>query len=120
MKYMLLISFNPTTWESLSEEDRQAVLRGHQEFMEVIRESGELIETRALGDPSTWATVKVRGGAPVETDGPHLEAKEHFAGYYLVDCESPERACELAAMIRDAKYTAMEVRPVVHEAGMEM
>jgi hypothetical protein len=50
---------------------------------------------------------------PVVTDGPYLEAKEFLAGYYLVDCESRERAIELAAMIPDAAFNAMEVRPVM-------
>jgi hypothetical protein len=47
------------------------------------------------------------------TDGPYLEAKEYVAGYYLLDCESKERAIELAAQIPDAKYTAIEVRPLM-------
>jgi len=54
------------------------------------------------------------------TDGPFLEAKEFFAGYYVVDCESRERAIELAAMIPDAKFAAMEVRPIMTLDGPEM
>jgi hypothetical protein len=41
------------------------------------------------------------------------EAKEYLAGYYLIDCESKERALEVAALIRDAKVDGLgiEVRP---------
>ncbi len=37
-------------------------------------------------------TVRVSGGTPVVTDGPLAEAKEHFGGYLIVDCESIARA----------------------------
>ena len=62
----------------------------------------------------------MRDGAPVVTDGPFLEAKEHLAGYYEVDCESIERAVELAAMMPEARYQGVEVRPVMGPAGDEM
>jgi hypothetical protein len=110
---MLLIYFNPTTWDSLTEEEHQAVFSGHAQFMKTIRESGEMIGTEALANPSESAVVRVRSGVPAVTDGPFLEAKEFFAGYYIVDCESRERAIELAAMIPDARFAAMEVRPIM-------
>jgi hypothetical protein len=114
---MLLIYLNPATWESLTEEQREGIFRGHDEFQKVIRESGEMVGTEALSDPSNSAVVRVRDGVPVVTDGPYLETKEFFCGYYLVDCETKERAVELAALIPDAQYTAMEVRPLMSLGG---
>lgn len=119
MKYLLLIHMNPTLFESLSEEDRNAVFGGHDALVRLTRESGELVGFAALADPSNTATVRVRGGVPAVTDGPYVEAKEFLAGYYVVDCETRERAVELAAMIPDAQYTAIEVRPVMESSGME-
>jgi hypothetical protein len=54
------------------------------------------------------------------TDGPYLEVKEHLAGFYVVDCETVERVNELAAMVPDARFAAVEVRPVMEDAGLEM
>jgi len=119
MKYLLLIHMNPTLFESLSEEDRNEVFGGHDALVRLIRESGELVGFAALADPSNTATVRVRGGVPAVTDGPYVEAKEFLAGYYVVDCETRERAVELAALIPDAQYTAIEVRPVMESSGME-
>lgn len=113
MKYMLLIYMNPTIFSSLSEQERDELFRGVDEFVKTVTESGELVDTSPLADPSQTATVKVRDGVPAVTDGPYLEAKEFFCGYYVVDCASKERAIELAAMVPDAKYTAMEVRPLI-------
>ncbi|HVV09442.1 YciI family protein [Amycolatopsis sp.] len=122
MKYLLIMHMNPKIWDSLTEDERNAVMSGHEPFIATIRESGEMISTEALGDPSTSAVVTVTGGTPVVTDGPFLETKEYLAGYYLVDCETRERALELAAMIPDAAIQGMgvEVRPVMFSAGMEM
>jgi hypothetical protein len=63
--------------------------------------------------------VRVRGGQPVVTDGPFVEAKEYLGGFYLIDCESKERAIELAALIPDAKIEGLgvEVRPVMFSDG---
>ena len=117
MKYMLLIYMNPTTWDSLTDDQRDGVFRGHGDFQKIVKESGEFVGTEALTDPSNTAVVRVRDGVPAVTDGPYLESKEFFCGYYIVDCETRERAVELAALIPDAQYTAMEVRPMMSVGG---
>jgi hypothetical protein len=120
VKYMLLIYMNPAIWESLSDEQRNEVFSGHEAFQRTITESGEMIGTEALADPTNSATVRVRDGVPAVKDGPYLESAEFFCGYYLVDCESRERAIELAALVPDARYTAMEVRPFMNQGGPGM
>lgn len=120
MKYLLMIYFNPATWDALSEDQHQAVFTGHNELVKVVRESGEFVGTAALTDPSHTATVRVRDGVPAVTDGPYIESKEYLAGYYLVDCESRQRALELAALIPDARFTAIEVRPLMNFDGADV
>lgn len=120
MKYLLLIQMNPAAFEALTEEERNAVFAGHDAVSAELRESGELLGFVALADPSSSVTVRVRDGAVDATDGPYVESKEFLAGYYAVDCETPERAIEVAAKIPDAAFTAIEIRPVMAEAGLEM
>jgi hypothetical protein len=120
MKYILLIYSSPTTWSALSEEDVEALTREHAALIEELVESGEWVGGNILADPSNTRTVRVRGGVPATTDGPFAEAKEHLAGYDLVDCESPERAAEIAARIPDARLVAVEVRPLVDPAEVGM
>jgi hypothetical protein len=121
MKYLLAMYMNPEVWDGLSEQDKDDVMTGHGEFIRRIRESGEMISTQALGAPSESAVVRVKDGMPAVTDGPFVESKEFLAGYYLVECASPERAYEVAAMIPDAKIDGLgiEVRPVVFFADAE-
>ena len=79
---------------------------------------------RALGY-SLQANAKTAGGRQHPDRDAQFgyiagQAKEFLAGYYAVDCETLERAQELAAMIPDAALTAIEVRPVMADSGLEM
>jgi len=119
MKFLLIMHINPAIMEELTEAERQEIMDGHGEFMKTLRESGEMISTEALADPSQSSVVRVRDGVPVVTDGPYLEAKEFLGGYYLVDVASRDRALELAAMIPDARFNGLgiEVRQVIFSGG---
>ena len=112
MKYLLMIYDNPT-WDRLSETDAEAAVRGHFDFDRMVTESGECVTSAGLADPAESTSVSVRGGEVVTTDGPFVESKELLAGFYLIDCESLDRAVELAALIPDASSRAVEIRPVI-------
>jgi hypothetical protein len=120
MKYLLMIHMNNELFESLSEDARKAVFAAHDAFQGPLKASGELVGWAALADQAKTTTVRVRDGVPAVTDGPYLEAKEYLAGYYMIDVETLERAVELAAMIPDAQYTGIEVRPLMDDSGLEM
>ncbi|GAA3106806.1 YciI family protein [Streptosporangium carneum] len=131
MRYLILIYSNPENWEhpmfsrrpeflSLPEKERDELTRQAEALRGEIVESGELVAGMALADPANTRTVRVRGGVPVTTDGPYLEAKEHLAGCFLVDCDSRERAAEIATRFPDARFTAVEVRPVAAVSGQEV
>jgi len=121
MQFVISMYIGPGAWESLTDEEKAAIGGGHDTFLESLRASGELIVTQALVDPSQAAVVSLRDGQQVVTDGPFLESKEHVGGFYLIDCESKERAIELARQIPDASIPgfAVEVRQVMFTAGME-
>jgi hypothetical protein len=120
VKYMLLIYNNPATYEAWSEAERTALFSEVDHIMTELRESGELVGGEALGDASVTKTVRVRDGVPAVTDGPFAEAKEQMMGFLTVDCETEERAVEIAARWPDARYFAMEVRPVMHTTVVDV
>jgi hypothetical protein len=117
MKYMLLIHDNADTREVFFGEGGAELAAEMDALMAELKESGELVGGEALADPSQTKTVRVRDGVPAITDGPLAEAKEHFGGYLIVDCESIERAIEIAARWPNARFAAMEVRPMMDVAG---
>jgi hypothetical protein len=56
--------------------------------------------------------VSVRNDQVVTSDGPYAESKELLAGFFLLDCESLDRAVEIAARLPEAELGLIEVRPV--------
>lgn len=115
MKFLLTLHMNPTLWATLTDEQKNGVYEGHGAFIELISGTGEMVETKALAEPSETKTVRVKDGATEVDKGAFVESDAFLCGYYVVDVESEERAVELAAMIPDARYTAVEVRKIVHE-----
>lgn len=119
MKYMLLIYDNDDTRELFFGPEGKELVAEIDALMGELKSSGELVGGEALADPSQTKSIRPRDGAPVMTDGPLAEAKEHFAGYLIVDCETPERAAEIAARWPNARFAAMEVRPLMRTGGGE-
>jgi hypothetical protein len=117
VKYLILIHSNAAAWDALSDEQRIAVGAGHTALTEELADSGELIVSHGLADPSMGKRVSVHDGQTMTSDGPFAEAKEHLAGFYLIDCDSIERAIEYAAKTPDAEFGTVEVRPVLNRGG---
>jgi hypothetical protein len=121
VKYVALVYNNPGAFEALSERERDELMRDADAYLQEFTESGELLSGGvALADPSTGKTVRIRNGVPAVTDGPFAEAKEQLAGYYVLDCESLERATEIVTHDPAARFWAVEVRPIMDTAGEEM
>ena len=119
MKYMLLIWEHPDTRKLFFSPEGAELMAEVNAIMNELTESGEMVGGEALADPSNTKTVRVRDGAHVVTDGPFMEAKEHFGGYVMLDCESQERALEIAARWPTTGLAAMEVRPLMDGSGTE-
>lgn len=103
-------------------------IKDHIEFMQELNQeltdSGELVEAQGLSAPNEAKVVRARtDGPPAVTDGPFPEMKEFLAGYWIVECETTERAVEIAARASTAPAPGgipmnmpIQVRPVM-EAG---
>ena len=109
MKYALLIYSQGGEFESLSDDERNAV---YAEDMAVSETSG-VYGGSELHPADMATTVRVRDGQTLTTDGPFAETKEVLGGYYLIDVETLDEALEWGAKIPGAQYGTIEVRPVV-------
>ena len=123
MKYVILIHSNPRPWghptgdfvaehQALPAEQREALESGFETVLTELSERGELVGGEALADPATARLYRWQGGRPLVTDGPYAEAKEHLAGFFLIDVESRERAEEVVAHFSGPGET-VELRPVM-------
>jgi hypothetical protein len=116
VKYVILIYSNPQTrkiWEGLSDAQRAQGWQAYAALSADLTASGELIMSEPLADASLTKRVSVREGRTTTSDGPYAEAKEHLAGFYLIECQTMQRAVEHAARIPEAAYGVVEVRPVL-------
>ncbi len=120
MKYLLMIYGNEELWASFSPEQLSKGIADQDAFNRRFFETGELLGAFGLTDAANAKVVRVRDAQPAVSDGPYLESKEHLASYYVVDVESEQRALEIAAELPFASFRAVEVWPVMHEAGAEM
>jgi hypothetical protein len=130
MKYMILMYSSQQDYDALagkavsgepawSVEDFAAMGTFMESFNRGLAEAGELVETRGLTAPAHTRRIQLQDGAPVITDGPYPETQEVLAGYWIVDCESFDRATEIAAQLTncpnpggDYSSRAIDVRPI--------
>jgi hypothetical protein len=102
-----------------SAEDFAAMGAFMEDFNKGLEESGELVETRGLTAPVHTRRIQVQDGVPVVTDGPYAETDEVLAGYWVVECESFDRATEIAAQlstcppVHAGRATVADVRPIL-------
>jgi hypothetical protein len=119
MKYMLLIYGNEEAFSSVGAETLAEIIRDTDALNRELFESGELVAAYGVADEMNTKMVRVTDGTPVVTDGPYAEAKEYLGSFMIVDCDSLERALEIAARSPSARYWGVEVRPLMHEANIE-
>ena len=130
MKYMILLSGSQRDYDSMSGKDAAsrdawtgadfAALGAFMEsFTTDLATSGELVETRGLTAPVHARRIRLENGVPVVTDGPYAETEEVLAGYWIVDCDSFDRATEIAARLTQipgppqlGEHEWIDVRPI--------
>ena len=114
MKYLCLIYENEKAWESMPQDQANAIMGEYFAFTDEGRKSGKILGGEALEPTHTATTVRVRNGKVSTTDGPFVETKEQLGGFYLVEAKDLNEAIQVAAKIPGARQGAIEVRPVVN------
>ena len=73
--------------------------------------SGTFVFGGALHGPDAATVVGMGDGDLVMTDGPFVEAKEHIAGFYIINADDLDAALAWAGKVVDAISHPIEVRP---------
>ncbi|HET7648690.1 MAG TPA: YciI family protein [Gaiellaceae bacterium] len=104
MKYAILI---------YSSSEGPASPDEHEVYMELSARDSTYGGAQ-LQPVATATTVRVQHDQVLTTDGPFVETKEAFGGFYLIDVENLDDALEFAATVPAARNGgAVEVRPIV-------
>src|SRR2546430_17643131 len=112
MRYLCLL---------IGEPDIEGPVPGTPEFAQMLSDyesatramaaDGALVDSGPLQPPSAAATLRVRDGRPLATDGPFAELKEQIGGYYVLDCADLDEALRRGAAIPPPRRGAVEARP---------
>ncbi len=107
MKYLLSI------WaDGLPAPEELAIMqRECPGWVEEMDGRGVRLLGRELELPETAATVRVRDGDTLVTDGPFAETKEFMAGFDLLECADLDDAIEVAAKHPACWFQTTEIRP---------
>ena len=127
MKYVILIHANPEPWghptstytpegRALPQEQHDEMDRQFEALLTEISASGELVTAEALADPTSSTIYRWSAEGHLATEGPYAEAKEHLAGFFLIDCASRARAEEIATQFA-GPGSAVELRPAMWPGG---
>jgi hypothetical protein len=113
MKFAVLMYTDPAHTEAMSKEARDVVMRKHAALGEELVASGELIGGSGLDAPHETTVLRLGDEGVVADRRPFVTGMvEQLSSYYELECETRERAEEIAARILDDHVTAVEVRHV--------
>jgi len=113
MKYLLLTYLDEKAWLGLGEAERRQMVGEVVPHMERLMANGKFLEGAPLGPTSAAATVRLRDGKPLVTDGPFAETREQVGGYTLIDARDRDEAIAIAAGFLGTRGPAIiEIRAV--------
>ena len=92
-------------------EEMQAFMQRVAALEAEMEASGTFVFGGALHGPDATTVVRVGDGGLVTTDGPFVEAKEHLAGFYIINADDLDAALAWAEKVADATNHPIEVRP---------
>jgi len=61
-----------------------------------LKAEGHWVFAGGLAEPRTATVIDNRNGAALVTDGPFVETKEHFVGFWIIEAPNGDVALQLA------------------------
>jgi hypothetical protein len=116
MLYSILVFGAEGVVEALSEVEQEAVLKVHRDLKARLEKDGTYRTSVQLMPPSTASHVRLKQQKTIVMDGPFMEAKEQFLGFYIIECADMEYALEAAGDLPQGIANA-EVRAVSWAGG---
>ena len=112
MEYLLMLHSEEAGWDQMTKEQQQQGYAAYIAYTEALKQAGALRGSNRLRPSANSTTVRVANGKPQVLDGPYVESKEQFGGYYLIDVADLDAAISWASRCPGASHGTVEVRPV--------
>jgi hypothetical protein len=107
---MLLIYTDEKAW---TDAERQACYEESTNLTHDLNARGQYISASPLQTVASAASVRIREGKRLVTNGPFAETREQLGGYFMVEASDLNEAISIAARIPGARKGTVEVRPVI-------
>ena len=111
MKYICLGYIEPSKFENLSENDRNAMVDECFTYDDVLRKNGHFAGGEALQSAHTATTLSWKNGKVSITDGPYAETKEQLGGILVLEARDLNHAIQLMSKHPGVKAGPFEIRP---------
>jgi hypothetical protein len=115
MKYMLLIYSGEGC---MTDAERTACMVESLGLCDELKARGQFLDASPLQPVATAATVRVRDGQTLVTEGPFAETTEQLGGYYVLDLPDLDAAIAVAARLPPAAKGTVEIRPLFALDGL--
>src|SRR5688572_1554017 len=109
MKYMMLMYGAENRWTA---DERTACMVESLGICDELIAQGKFLDAAPLQPVATAATVRVRHGRPLVTDGPFAETTEQLGGYYVLELADLDEAIALAGRLPPVTKGTVEIRPL--------
>jgi hypothetical protein len=113
MKYVTLMYTDPEHTKAMSKAQFDAVMGKHRQLGEELIASGELIGGMGMAAAEETTLLRLGPDGVVAERGPLAAGTAvHVSAYYELECDSDERARQIAERLLDDHVTAVELRSV--------
>jgi hypothetical protein len=102
----------------MSDAERTACMNESLGIIDELAARGQYLDASPLHPVSTAATVRVRGGQALVTDGPFAETHEQLGGYFVLDLPDIDAAIAVATRLPPVTKGTVEVRPIFALDGL--
>ncbi len=112
MKYLCLGYIDESLWDTLPESEGNAVMDRCFAYQEELTRAGHFVGGELLQAPRNSATLRIRDGNVMVTDGPFAETKEQLGGFLLLEARDLNEAIQLVSRHPGVRIGPWEIRPV--------
>lgn len=121
MRYMLIMRTTPEAEAAAAaaEISMDEVIEQMSVYNESLIKAGVLLAGEGLVGPEEGFVVDFSADPPLVTDGPYAEAKELFAGFWILQTATKEEAAEWARRCPLGPGVKLEVRRVAEVSDFD-
>ena len=118
MRFICFSYLGPTTWETMSENERKAAMDEFFAYDDMLRRNGHIVGAEGLQSASAATTLRFQNRRVAVSDGPYAETKEQLAGFFILEAKDMNHAVELMSKHPAVKGGAIEIRPAADLSAM--